>query len=194
MSIVPPLRIRALNQAPVRRDAQYVLYWMTSSRRLEWSFALDRALEHARELRLPLVVLEALRAAVVVTDDFPTFFLRRMQAAVAPRLTVALEAVDGNGLLPLAATPGPFSAAIHFRRFLQRSLGEHLLHLPCPEPLTEAGTRESAFPADIATRWPAASDALLELEPSALAELPVDAQVGPTGLSLTMPLAGHPGG
>ena len=235
MSTVPPLRVRRLNQTPVRRDGDYVLYWMTSARRLEWNFALDRALEHARELRLPVVVLEALRAAypwacrrfhafvldgmrehraqaeaagvayhpyvepsdgggkglvqalaeraaVVVTDDFPTFFLRRMQTALAPRLAVALEAVDGNALLPLAATPGPFSAAFHFRRFLQRNLGEHLLHLPGPEPLTEAGTRESAYPADIAARWPAASDALLALEPSALAELPVVARVGPTAL------------
>jgi deoxyribodipyrimidine photo-lyase len=208
---------------------------MTSARRLEWNFALDRALEHARELRLPVVILEALqiaypwacrrfhafvldgmrehraqaeaagvayhpyvepsdgagkglvqaladRAAAVVTDDFPTFFLRRMQAALAPRLQVALEAVDGNGLLPLAATPGPFSAAFHFRRFLQKNLGEHLLHLPGPEPLTEAGTREFAFPADVARQWPAASEALLAVEPEAVAALPVDPRVGPVPL------------
>ena len=235
MSVVPPSRVRALNQAPVRRDGEYVLYWMVSARRLEWSFALDRALEHARDLRLPVVILEALRvahpwacqrfhafvldgmrehrsqaeaagvayhpyveptdgagkglvqalaerAAVVVTDDFPTFFLRRMQAALAPRLSVALETVDGNGLLPLADTPGPFSAAFHFRRFLQKTLGAHLVHLPGAEPLTEAGIRESAFPADIAARWPAAPEALLALEPSALAALPVDPRVGPTSL------------
>ncbi|HSW30278.1 MAG TPA: deoxyribodipyrimidine photo-lyase [Longimicrobiales bacterium] len=235
MSLVPPARVRALNPAPVRAGGGYVLYWMTSSRRLEWNFALDRALEHARELRLPLVILEALRvaypwasqrfhafvldgmrehraqaeaaavayhpyiepaegagkglvatlaerAAVVVTDDFPAFFLRRMQAAVAPRLGVALEAVDGNGLLPLAATPGPFTAAYHFRRFLQKTLGEHLVQLPGAEPLTEAGIRESVFPADVAARWPAASEALLALEPSALAALPVDHRVGRTAL------------
>jgi deoxyribodipyrimidine photo-lyase len=235
MSVVPPIRVRRLNQAPVRRDGKYVLYWITSTRRLEWNFALDRALEHARELRLPVVILEALRvaypwacrrfhafvldgmrehrsqaeaagvayhpyvepsdgagkglvqalaerAAVVVTDDFPTFFLRRMQAALAPRLSVALETVDGNGLLPLAATPGPFSAAFHFRRFLQKELGAHLVDLPGAEPLTEAGTRESAFPEDIAARWPAPSEALLALEPSALATLSVDPGVGPTAL------------
>lgn len=233
MSGVPPIRVRALNQAPVRPDASYVLYWMTSSRRLEWNFALDRALEHGRELGLPVVILEALRAvypwaclrfhafalegmrehraqaaaagvayhayvepfdgagkglvqtlaeraAVVVADDFPTFFFRRMQAALAPRLQVRLETVDSNGLLPLAAAPGPFSAAIHFRRFLQKTLGQHLVQLPGTEPLAEAGVRECAFPADVAARWPAASDDLLALEPAALAALPVDPRISPT--------------
>ena len=51
-------------------------------------------------------LLEALaeRAAVVVTDHYPTFFVPRMVAAAADRLPVRLEVVDGNGLLPLAAT------------------------------------------------------------------------------------------
>ena len=43
------------------------------------------------------------RAAAVVTDDFPTFFLPRMVAAAATELPVRLEAVDSNGLLPMAA-------------------------------------------------------------------------------------------
>ena len=50
-------------------------------------------------------LLEALaeRAAVVVTDDYPGFFLPRMVAAAGERLPVRLEKVDSNGLLPLAA-------------------------------------------------------------------------------------------
>lgn len=58
---VPSLRIRTLNQHPVRRDGELVLYWMIGQRRLTWNFALDRAVSLAVERGLPLVVLEALR-------------------------------------------------------------------------------------------------------------------------------------
>ncbi len=38
------------------------------------------------------------RACVVVTNDFPSFFVPRMVAAAASRLPVRLESVDSNGL------------------------------------------------------------------------------------------------
>jgi hypothetical protein len=132
---VPAVRIRGCNDAPVR-PSRYVLYWMIASRRVTFNFALDRALEHCRELGKPLVIFEALRcgyrwasdrmhcfvidgmadnaaacekagvryfpyvepspgagsgllealardACIVVTDDFPCFFLPRMIAAAA---------------------------------------------------------------------------------------------------------------
>jgi deoxyribodipyrimidine photo-lyase len=58
---VPEERIRCANQLPVREDGRFVLYWMIAFRRLNWNFALDRALEWARRLGKPLVILEALR-------------------------------------------------------------------------------------------------------------------------------------
>lgn len=61
MYAVPEIRRRVLNAAPVRPDGEYVLYWMIASRRCEWNFALDRAVEWARELGKPLVVFEPLR-------------------------------------------------------------------------------------------------------------------------------------
>jgi deoxyribodipyrimidine photo-lyase len=53
-------------------------------------------------------LLEALaeRACLVVTDEFPEFFLPRMLAAAGRKLAARgtrLELVDGNGLLPLRA-------------------------------------------------------------------------------------------
>src|SRR6185436_15708895 len=68
----------------------------------------------------------AARAAVVVTDDFPCFFVPRMLEAAGRRLRVRLEAVDGNGLLPMRASSQVFTTAFAFRRFLQRSLPAHL--------------------------------------------------------------------
>lgn len=65
-----------------------------------------------------LVAELARRACVVVTDDFPCFFLPRMLKIAARQLPVKLEAVDSNGLLPLRATDRVFTMAFHFRRWL----------------------------------------------------------------------------
>ena len=59
---VPAIRVRPCNQARVREDGSFVLYWMIAARRATWNFALERAVEHAVRLGKPLVVLEALRA------------------------------------------------------------------------------------------------------------------------------------
>ena len=61
MSDLPSIRLRRLNDAPVRANGDFVLYWMVANRRLDWNFALDRAVEHARSLGRPLVILEGLR-------------------------------------------------------------------------------------------------------------------------------------
>jgi deoxyribodipyrimidine photo-lyase len=58
---VPSSRVRLLNAAPVRDDGKYMLYWMVASRRTRFNFGLQHAVDRARELARPLVVLEALR-------------------------------------------------------------------------------------------------------------------------------------
>lgn len=127
-------------------------------------------------------LLEALarRACVVVTDDYPAFFLPRMVAAAASRVPVLLEAVDSNGLLPLRAADKDFVTAYHFRRFLQKVLPEHLEHAPEEDPLAEPLPRRlKALPAEIAKRWPAASPDLLAGKTVALAKLAIDHTVCP---------------
>jgi deoxyribodipyrimidine photo-lyase len=54
-------RLRRLNDVPVARERDFVLYWMQAFRRLHHNHALDYALRCAGELKKPLVVLEALR-------------------------------------------------------------------------------------------------------------------------------------
>ena len=58
----PEIRIRRCNDAPVRPEGAYVLYWMIAARRTRWNFGLQRAVEHGRALGLPLVVFEPMRA------------------------------------------------------------------------------------------------------------------------------------
>lgn len=60
-SRVPAVRIRRANERPVRPRGAHVLYWMTAARRLDFNFGLERAVDWARALGRPLVILEALR-------------------------------------------------------------------------------------------------------------------------------------
>lgn len=106
-------------------------------------------------------LLEALArdAAVVVTDEFPCFFLPRMVEAAASRLDVLLEAVDSNGLLPLRAASQVYPTAYAFRRFLQKTLPDHLDAFPAEDPLEGVELpRLARLPEAILRRWPAASD------------------------------------
>jgi deoxyribodipyrimidine photo-lyase len=228
---VPSLRTRDLNENSVNENGEFVLYWMTACRRLTSNFALDRAIEWARRLNRPLLILEALRcdypwasrrlhvfviqgmhdnqqlaaetghayfpyvepswghgsglmenlaarAAVIVTDDFPCFFLPRMTAAVARRVPVLMEAVDSNGLFPMRAADQIFPTAHAFRRYLQKHLAAHLLEFPEANPLADPRTpRLAELPQDLVERWAPASPALLHRNASAIDQLPVNHDV-----------------
>jgi deoxyribodipyrimidine photo-lyase len=225
VSSVPAIRIRPLNAKPVRQQGAFVLYWMVAGRRTRFNFALQHAVDRARELELPLVVLEALRcdyrwaserfhrfvidgmadnakafssagvayhpyveprkgagkgllaelgrrASLIVTDDFPAFMLPRMIEAAGRRSEVRVEAVDSNGILPMAAADRAFPTAYSFRRFLQRELRAHLAAFPKPNPLARLQLpRLASLPPATGERWPAS----MELTP----ELPIDRSVGP---------------
>ncbi len=151
-----------------------------------------RALERRNAVYFPFVELEkgagrgllaelATRAAVVVTDDYPTFFLSRMAASAAARVDVRFEAVDGNGLLPMTASDGPPATAYAFRRLVQRQLLDHLESMPLEDPLQDL-PRPSPLPPDVLDRWPAAPQQLLDGDEQALARLPLDHTVVPTGM------------
>lgn len=237
MSRVPEIRIRQANRAARRQSGKYVLYWMIANRRLRYNFALDRALEHCRELGKPLVIFEALRvgyewasdrihnfvlqgmaenarycrehgatylayvepregagkgllralareACVVVTDEFPCFFLPRMVASAAKQLKVLLEEVDSNGLLPLRATQQVAPRAFDFRRLLQKELPKHLGHFPESEPLKKwkRGERATLAKQGLA-KWRMATKALLRADTESLGRLPIDHGVQAVGLN-----------
>jgi deoxyribodipyrimidine photo-lyase len=231
MPHVPDLRIRRIGDAALNPRGDYVLYWMTSYRRLAFNFSLQRAAEWAEKLAKPLVILEALRcgyrwasdrmhyfiiqgmvdnaravarkrvlyypyvepqpdaakgllaalahrAAVVVSDDFPCFFLPSMHRAAARHVPVCFELVDSNGILPLRATERVFARAVDFRRFLQKNLRDHLEEMPEPDPL--AGRKlptRAELPANILRQWPPAAIDQLSRSPASLSDFPLDHSV-----------------
>lgn len=105
---LPEVRLRALSSEEVAPERSFVLYWMIAARRPHDNFALDRAVELARELDKPLVVLEALRCGYRwASDRLHQFVLDGMAAnAKAFEKTKALyypyveaKADEGKGLL-----------------------------------------------------------------------------------------------
>ena len=226
-------RVRIVNSRDVRPDREFVLYWMIAARRPSSNFALDRAIEWARDLKQPLVIFEPLRvdypwaserlhrfvidgmadnakileetpalyypyvepipgagrgllaalsslASVVITDDFPCFFLPRMVEAAARRIDVSMEAVDSNGMLPLALADRAYSAASHFRRHMQKSLPGQLQTVPTERPFFRLRLpRLTQLPRAVSRRWPQAGDDLLLGDTRALARLPIDHAVKP---------------
>ncbi|MHB0959766.1 MAG: deoxyribodipyrimidine photolyase [Pirellulaceae bacterium] len=125
-----------------------------------------------------LLAALARRAAIVVSDDFPCFFLPSMYRAAARQIPVQFELVDSNGLLPMRATDRIFLRAVDFRRFLQKNLGDHLQNMPESDPL--AGRRLprlDQLPEEIHRRWPVADIDRLFRSPACLSELPIDHSV-----------------
>ncbi|UCF83973.1 MAG: hypothetical protein JSV50_22930, partial [Desulfobacteraceae bacterium] len=161
-------------------------------------FILDGMADNARQLKKNRVLyypyvepfpdadkglIQALgrRACVVVTDDYPAFFLPRMVASASKKLGVLVEQVDSNGLLPMRAADQAFSTAYAFRRFLQKHLPSYIFEHPKAEPLKGLKIKRlNSLPEEIIKRWPPASPGLLEGDAGSLSSLPIDHKVGVT--------------
>lgn len=125
----------------------------------------------------------AQQACVVVTDDFPCFFLPAMVTAAADRLPVRLESIDSNGLYPMRATDRIFTKAFSFRNHLQKTLAPFLDEFPIEHPLGNPELpKTNCIPRETVHRWPEAADELLRGSPEELAALPIDQSVGPAFL------------
>ena len=239
---VPSLRVRVGNRMPANPDGRFVLYWMTACRRTGWNFGLQRAVDWARELARPLLVVEPLlsggrwasdrrhrfvldgmvdngrqferygvpyypfveraagsarelllalapSACVVIADDFPIAAVSESTISepalpAAGQIPVLMEKVDSNGLLPPGAADRVFPTAYGFRRFLQRTLPDHLLDAPKANPLARLSLpRLERLPAKITRRWPRASSRLLSGGAAAMKSLPIDHDVPPVKTS-----------
>ena len=102
-------------------------------------------------------------ACQIVTDDFPCFFHPRMVASVSKRLKVPLTLVDSNCLMPLSLAEKTFTVAHSYRRWMQKTLPEHLVEFPDPNPLAGKDFSGARISKKISQTWPMADlDPLLE--------------------------------
>ncbi|GIW98345.1 MAG: deoxyribodipyrimidine photo-lyase [Pirellulaceae bacterium] len=123
------------------------------------------------------------QASVLVTDDFPCFFLPRIQAAVARRVPCLIESVDANGLLPMRQTDRVFARAYDFRRWIQKCLLDQIPALPDADPLARCDSiRGADLPDRMLERWPPADVAAL-LGDDGLSGLDIDHAVRPAGIA-----------
>ncbi len=104
-----------------------------------------------------------------------------MVASAAGQVSVLMEKVDSNGLLPIRWADRVFLTAFSFRRFLQNNIEPHLHSLPLPDPLAEGVLPfKDQIPGQILERWPPAHDFLESLHERSLASFPIDHSVPPS--------------
>jgi len=88
----------------------------------------------------------AANACLIVTDDFPAFITPRQTQALALRLPIAVEAIDGNSVVPLARLGPVVSAAAHLRPRIHREFAAAWAHRAAAEPAFAAPPRQVIDP------------------------------------------------
>ncbi len=128
----------------------------------------------------PLLNRLARHACVVVTDEYPCFFLPHMIDAVKDGLPSRLECVDSNGVMPLRSADRTFTVAHSYRRWMQKNILDPLAEPPQSDPLARVKLPLlEKLPPAITKRWPAADlEALLDR--GGIEKLPIDHQVHPS--------------
>jgi len=78
----------------------------------------------------------AKNASVVVTDDYPTYFVPQMTAKASGEISTRYELVDSNGLVPIRLSPKEYVRAHDFRRYLHKNLEDFITEIPDEFPLS----------------------------------------------------------
>lgn len=121
------------------------------------------------------------QACVVITDEFPCFFIPRMTQSAAQKVNVLMEQVDSNGLLPLRASGRVFTTAASFRRHLQKTLLPFFAteQFPVVNPLNSSPyIQHAVIPTKVIQRWTPMS--LNDFDQDTLSTLNIDHTVQPT--------------
>lgn len=113
----------------------------------------------------------------LITDNHPGFFHPALIRKWLPRFRQPAEAVDSNGILPLAAAGKSFLRAYDFRNFLQRNLREHLLDFPSRDPCQDLRNRS---PIDCSGFLKGIQTLKLDGPEPSLASLPINHEISAT--------------
>jgi deoxyribodipyrimidine photo-lyase len=107
MGNLAPDRVQALNDRGADEDGRYVLYWMQQSQRAQHNPALERALRHANEQGLPLLVVFGLM------DDYPEANLRHY-TFMLEGLQDTQQRLQERGIKMVVRHGRPDDVALHY--------------------------------------------------------------------------------
>src|SRR5210317_774013 len=94
------------------------------------------------------------KAAAVVTDDYPTYFVPQMTAKAKGIVNTRYELVDANGLAPIRIAEKEYVRAHDFRRYLHKNLIDFLVDVPKEEPLKDLKVKfDDKQVEDIENNW-----------------------------------------
>jgi len=127
-----------------------------------------------------LLSMLARNACVVVTDEYPCFFLPTMIDTVKGALPARLQLVDGHTVVPLRKADRTFTVAHSYRRWMQKQVLDVIMDTPKPDPLQ--GLKIPAYSGvdkKILRRWPSADIDQL-LAPGGLGSIAIDHDVRPS--------------
>ncbi len=114
-------------------------------------------LDHAKSPGKGLLEALARVATAVVSDDFPCFFYPKMYAKLASLLSVPLEIVDSNGLLPIRFEARTYTVAHSYRRAMQKAWEKGSPEFPKQDPFLACKLpRKPRLPPEFLERWPMA--------------------------------------
>jgi deoxyribodipyrimidine photo-lyase len=124
----------------------------------------------------------AAKAAVVVGDEYPCFFLKHLPRWFASHAPCRYEIVDSNGLMPLRIPDKIFTVAHSYRRFMQKQVDTLLAQRPLTSVLRQYRLPAPVpVPKDVVRRWPAA-ELVLNPQPFDWSDFDIDHSVAPTDM------------
>src|SRR6056300_1070298 len=77
------------------------------------------------------------KASVVITDDYPTYFVPQMTAKASGEIPSRYELIDSNGLVPIRLSEKENVRAHDFRRYLNKNLEDFKFETQLEDPLDE---------------------------------------------------------
>ena len=93
-------------------------------------------------------------ASVVITDDYPTYFVPQMTAKASGEINARYELVDSNGIVPIRLSEKEYVRAHDFRRYLHKNLEDFIIETPLENSLSLLNKQfDSSLIKDIQDRW-----------------------------------------
>jgi len=124
-------------------------------------------------------------AAVIITDEYPTFIMAERNRSWPEQVDVPYITVDANGIIPLGITDKAPYSAYHFRKIMQRHFVDCFTNPPDEKPLSKLeNTDRVELPENITKNWPHAGNQLKDID-SFIAGLDIDHSVGPVEMKGT---------